>query len=229
MIPLLSTNTIPASAARSGTRGRPVRPRLVLRGFGSNGSTSSHSSSLTNRSTQDRLDIDRHDQQAAVIHTGPTHRLLKRRLIRLLDTDELTVRPSEASTRYRPARSRLSTIFEAVGRDYRRHLPSTDPVVLDTAYHAGHAYAEIGKPHKALPQLRFYVQNAAASSQGDTAERVLESRYVIAQMLATDGQEDEAVTELESIRPLLCDAFGVDSTQVRNLDKQISRLRSAMQ
>src|SRR5690606_12068172 len=80
MIPLLSTNTIPASAARSGTRGRPVRPRLVLRGFGSNGSTSSHSSSLTNRSTQDRLDIDRHDQQAAVIHTGPTHRLLKRRL-----------------------------------------------------------------------------------------------------------------------------------------------------
>lgn len=125
--------------------------------------------------------------------------------------------------------TRAATIFEAVGRDYRRHLPSTDPVVLDTAYHAGHAYAETGKPHKALPQLRFYVQNAAASSQGDTAERVLESRYVIAQMLATDGQEDEAVTELESIRPLLCDAFGVDSTQVRNLDKQISRLRSAMQ
>jgi serine/threonine protein kinase len=125
--------------------------------------------------------------------------------------------------------TRAAAIYEAVGRDYRRHLPPTDPVVLGAAYHAGHAYAEIGKPHKALPQLRFYVQNAAASSQGDTAERVLESRYVIAQMLATNGQEDEAVAELDGIRPVLCETFGVDSTQVRNLDKQISRLRSAMQ
>jgi hypothetical protein len=124
--------------------------------------------------------------------------------------------------------TRAAAIFESVGRDYRRYLPPADRVVLDAAYHAGHAYAEIGKPHKALPQLRFYVQNAA-SSQGDTAERVLETRYVIAHMLATNGQEDEAVAELKGIRPLLCDAFGVDSTQVRNLDKQISRLRSAMQ
>lgn len=98
-------------------------------------------------------------------------------------------------------------------------------MVLGAAYRAGHAYAEIGKPHKALPQLRFYVQNAAASSQGDTAERVLESRFVIAQMLATEGRQEEAVAELKSIRPHLCAAFGADSTLVRNLDKQISRLR----
>jgi hypothetical protein len=46
-------------------------------------------------------------------------------------------------------------------------------------------------------------------------------------MLAADGHPDEALTELEAIRPLLADTFGADSTQIRNLDKQISRLRSA--
>ena len=122
--------------------------------------------------------------------------------------------------------TRAAAIFEAVGSDYRKHLPPADPVVLDTAYHAGHAYAEIGKPHKALPQLRFYVRNVVVPPQGDTAEKVLESRFVIAQMLATEGRHEEAVEELESIRPLLRAAFGTASTQVRNLDKQIARLRS---
>jgi serine/threonine protein kinase len=124
--------------------------------------------------------------------------------------------------------TRAAAFFDAVGRDYRRYLSSSDPVVLDAAYHAGHAYAEVGKPEKALPQLRFYVQNVPASFQDDVADRVLESRYVIAQMLATEGQRQEAVAELESLRPVLCDAFGAESTQVRNLDKQISRLRSAL-
>ncbi len=45
-------------------------------------------------------------------------------------------------------------------------------------------------------------------------------------MLAA-GYPDEALTELEALRPLLASTFGIDSTQVRNLDKQISRLRSA--
>lgn len=124
--------------------------------------------------------------------------------------------------------TRAAAFFDAVGRDYRRYLSPADPVVLDAAYHAGHAYAEVGKPEKALPQLRFYVQNVAASAQDDAAERVIESRYVIAQMLATEDQPEEAVAELESLRPVLCDAFGAESTQVRNLDKQISRLRSAL-
>ncbi len=124
--------------------------------------------------------------------------------------------------------TRAAALFDAVGRDYRRYLSAADPVVLDAAYHAGHAYAEVGKPEKALPQLRFYVRNVAASAQDDAAERVFESRYVIAQMLAMDGQPEEAVAELESLRPVLYDAFGAESTQVRNLDKQISRLRSAL-
>ncbi|MFD4569619.1 hypothetical protein ACFWOX_35365 [Streptomyces sp. NPDC058467] len=68
--------------------------------------------------------------------------------------------------------NRAATLFEVVGRDYRKHLPSTDSYVLDCAYHAGHAYAEVGKPDKALPQLRFYVQNADASASRDTADQI---------------------------------------------------------
>lgn len=123
--------------------------------------------------------------------------------------------------------TRAASLFEAVGRDYRRHLPPSDPYVLDCAYHAGHAYAEIGNPDKALPQLRFYVQNADLSAGGDDVHEIFESRFVIAQMLTAAGHPDEAVAELEAIRPLLVDAFGADSTQVRNLNKHIDRLGSA--
>ena len=101
-----------------------------------------------------------------------------------------------------------------------------DPYVLDCSYHAGHAYAEIGKPEKALPHLRFYVQNADSSADEEEAAKVLESRFVIAQMLGSAGHAEEALTELEAIRPLLVGTLGAESIQVRNLDKQISRLRS---
>jgi hypothetical protein len=86
------------------------------------------------------------------------------------------------------------------------------------------AYAEIGKPGQALPQLRFYVQNADTSAGGDEARKILETRFVIAQLLAAEGYPDEALTELRAVRPLLAEAFGPGSTQVRNLDKQAARL-----
>jgi len=120
--------------------------------------------------------------------------------------------------------TRAAQLFDAAGRDYRRYLPPTDPYVLDCAYQAGHAYAEIGKPDKALPQLRFYVQNAPTADPDETA-KVRESRFVIGQMLAIAGELDEAQIELEQIRPLLIEAFGPNSTQVSNLDKQIGRLK----
>jgi serine/threonine protein kinase len=123
--------------------------------------------------------------------------------------------------------TRAASLFDVVGRDYGRYLPADDPWVLDCSYHAGHAYAEIGKPDKALPHLRFYVQNAGVSADGDEAEKVLESRFVIGQMLAAAGYPDEAQTELQAVRLLLAETFGADSTQVRNLDKQLGRLRAA--
>ena len=75
-------------------------------------------------------------------------------------------------------------------------------------------YAETGKPGKALPLLRFLVQNVDA--------------FVVAQMLAADGYPGRGanLAELNSIRPLLADAYGPDSTQIRNLDKQPVRLET---
>jgi tetratricopeptide (TPR) repeat protein len=62
--------------------------------------------------------------------------------------------------------TRAATVLDAAGGDYRRYFPPDYPDVLDCAYHAGLAYAEIGKPGKALPQLRFYVRNADVSLGG---------------------------------------------------------------
>jgi hypothetical protein len=73
------------------------------------------------------------------------------------------------------------------------------------------------------------VQNADFSASGDEAHKILESRFVIGQMLAASGRPDDALAELEAVRPLLADAYGPDSTQVRNLAKHITRLRSVME
>ena len=123
--------------------------------------------------------------------------------------------------------TRAAVVLDAAGHDYRRYFLPNDPDVLDCAYHAGLAYAETGKPRKALPQLRFYVRNADASVSEDEARKVLETRFVIAQLLAADGNADEALAELQAVRPLLVDTFGPGSVQVRNLDKQATRMSSA--
>ena len=124
--------------------------------------------------------------------------------------------------------TRAGAVLDAAGSDYRRYFPPNDPDVLDCAYHAGHAYAETGKPGKALPQLRFYVQNADTAASEDEARKALEARFVIAQLLAADGYPDEALAELQAVRPLLADAFGPNSVQIRNLDKQAARLRTPL-
>ena len=43
-------------------------------------------------------------------------------------------------------------------------------------------------------------------------------------LLAADGSPEEALAELQAVRPLLVEALGACSTQVRNLDKQAARL-----
>ena len=148
--------------------------------------------------------------------------------------------------------TRAASVLDAAGDDYRRYLPPNDMHVLDCAYHAGYAYAEIGKPGNALPQLRFYVLHASARAfgqasaarsatasapvpewlstsawaDGDEPRKILKTRFVIAQLLATDGHPDKALAELQAVRPLLAVAFGLDSTHVRNLDNQAARLKT---
>lgn len=118
--------------------------------------------------------------------------------------------------------TRAASVLVDVGRIYRKYFPANDPDVLECAYLAGLAYAEIGRAGKALPQLRFYVQNADPSDP----TRVLETRFLIAQLLAADGYPDEALAELDDLRPLLVRTFGADSVQVHNLDKQATRLKN---
>ena len=124
---------------------------------------------------------------------------------------------------------RAAQFFEQAGAAYRQYLGAADPWALDCAYQAGHAYAQAGKPDKALPQLRYYVLNAAplADRDADEAAKVMESRFVIAQLLASTGEIEPAIAELRAVRPLLAAAYGPDSAQVRNLDKQAARFESA--
>ena len=122
---------------------------------------------------------------------------------------------------------RAGKLFEEAGNVFRRYLGAADRDALDCAYQAGHAYAQAGKPDKAIPQLRYYVLNAAAlaARDADEAVRVMESRFVLAQLLASCGDAGAAGAELRAVRPLLAAAYGEDSPQVRNLDKQVGRLR----
>jgi tetratricopeptide (TPR) repeat protein len=122
---------------------------------------------------------------------------------------------------------RAGKLFEEVGSVFRRYLGAADADALDCAYQAGHAYAQAGNADKAIPQLRYYVLNSAdqAARDGDEAVRVMESRFVLAQLLASSGEGDAAGAELRAVRPLLVAAYGERSPQVKNLDKQVGRLR----
>jgi len=121
---------------------------------------------------------------------------------------------------------RAAALLADAGKDYRSGLPSSHPRVLECAYHAGHAFSQIGEPAGALAHLRFFIQNVDAHDP-ESSERVLESRFVIAQMLATDERTTEALAELEEIRPAFRAMYGADSIHLRNLERQIDRLRSA--
>lgn len=123
--------------------------------------------------------------------------------------------------------ARAAPLFEAVGADYRHMgVPPDDPMVLNCSYQAGHAFAELGNPDGALRHLRFYAANAASAAMADPEEalKILESRFVIAQMLAAQGDDEQALAELHAIRPVFASMLGDGSTMVRNLDKQIARL-----
>ena len=207
--------------ARSGGRCSP-RPRAGATGPKGRGRLTDAEAGLLQDSARALLDSDRPSEAISLLEDGieraghdPALQLQLRHLL-------------GAALFYAGEYTRAAAVLDAAGRDYRRYFPPADPDVLDCAYHAGHAYAETGKPGKALPQLRFYVQNADTSAGGDETRKVLETRFVIAQLLAADGYPDEALAELQAVRPLLADTFGPDSVQVRNLDKQAARLRTPL-
>jgi serine/threonine protein kinase len=120
---------------------------------------------------------------------------------------------------------RSATLLTAVVDDFlARGLPPGHVQVVECAYLAGHAYAELGDVTRALAHLRFFVQHGDPADAEDT-EPVLDARFLIAQLLAADDRPDEALAELDAVRPAFLAGYGASSTHVRNLDRQLDRLR----
>ena len=99
-------------------------------------------------------------------------------------------------------------------------MPPADEHVLECAYLAGSAFVELDDTAAALVQLRYFVHH---TDRGD--ERLLDTRFVIAQLLAAEGLLDEARAELAAVRPAFEQRYGPASVHVRNLDRHADRLR----
>jgi predicted negative regulator of RcsB-dependent stress response len=122
--------------------------------------------------------------------------------------------------------SRAAAVLDTARSDLQAHAhrKASDRDVLECAYQAGLAYAETGKPAKALYQLLFSIEHAKGDEDPAEFLQILQTRFIIAQLRAADGHPDEALDDLRAIRPSFVSVYGTDSTQVRNLDKQVRRL-----
>jgi len=116
---------------------------------------------------------------------------------------------------------RAAALLTAAGEGFRANgmAPATEHV-LECAYLAGHAYVELDDTADALVQLRYYVHHCVRDD-----ERLLDTRFVIAQLLAAENRLDEALAELQDLRPAFEQRYGPGSVHVRNLDRQANRLR----
>lgn len=77
-----------------------------------------------------------------------------------------------------------------------------------------------GRHRTALVQLRYYVHH------GDRRdERLLDTRFVAAQLRAAEGLLGEARAELELLHPTFEERYGPGSVHARNLERQADRLR----
>ena len=116
---------------------------------------------------------------------------------------------------------RAAELLTAAGDGFRANgLSPAAEHVLECAYLAGCACVELDDTAAALVQLRYYVHHAA---RGDA--RLLDTRFVIAQLLAVEGLLDEACAELQVLRPAFEQRYGPGSVHVRNVDRQLGRLR----
>ena len=116
---------------------------------------------------------------------------------------------------------RAAALLTAAGDGFRANgmAPAAEHV-LECAYLAGHAYVELDDIADALVQLRYYVHHCVRDD-----ERLLDTRFVIAQLLAAENRLDEALAELRDLRSAFEQRYGPGSVHVRNLDRQIGRLR----
>jgi serine/threonine protein kinase len=233
LLPLVSTpaGTAPPDGDHRRNPVRPFRQPLLGVSSAAHGQASAGEAQSLGPLTEDEAVRLRADVQVLLDdeHLSEAVRLLESALARAVPGSllELQMRRSLAGALLVGGQyGRAGQLFEEAGSVFRRHLGAGDPDALDCAYQAGHAYAQAGKPDQAMPQLRYYVQNAGdlAAHDADEAVKIMESRYVIAQLLASSGDADAALAEFQTVRPLLVAAYGQESTQVRNLDKQARRL-----
>ncbi len=116
---------------------------------------------------------------------------------------------------------RAAALLTAAGDGFRANgmAPAAEHV-LECAYLAGHAYVEPDDTAAALVQLRYYVHHADHRD-----ERLLDTRFVTAQLLAAEGLLAEARAELQVLHPAFEERYGPGSVHVRNLKRQADRLR----
>jgi tetratricopeptide (TPR) repeat protein len=123
--------------------------------------------------------------------------------------------------RYRAAVSHLDYVAQQV----RRHQPE-GYFSLDCAFLIGSAYAALGEPTKALPQLVFYLHNVTDESDDQAHERRSEAEYLVAVMHEAEGRTDEAIDEYRQLRSRVAGEHGGDAVQVASIDKRIAHLNS---
>jgi len=116
---------------------------------------------------------------------------------------------------------RAAALLTAAGDGFRANgmAPAAEHV-LECAYLAGHAYVELDDTAAALVQLRYYVHHADRRD-----DRLLDTRFVTAQLLAAEGLLDEARAELQALHPAFTGRYGPGSVHVHNLERQADRLR----
>jgi hypothetical protein len=86
-------------------------------------------------------------------------------------------------------------------------------------YYAGTSHAEIGHAEPAVRYLNAFVERA---DPDDPLYR--DAVYQLGIILPAVGRTDEAVSRLESLRPVLEAEYGKDSIHVRTLDRRIDQV-----